>query len=131
MRNTFRRCIVFVPGKRQCRLLYTVFSRLLPCTYVYADLPKREENIEAFRKGEKRYIFATSVLERGVTIAELETVVILDYYHTFDAGNIVQMVGRIGRGINDRFGKAYVMSDVYSKEIRKAISYLKEANSHL
>ena len=45
--------------------------------------------------------------------------------------NYIQMLGRVGRSIDDPNGKAYLMTNSVDKEIIKTIKYLKEANSHL
>lgn len=129
MALTANRCIIFVPDKRSCRNLYLIFSRLFSCTYVYSDLKERESNITAFRQGDHRFIFSTSVLERGITIRNVD-VIILNFGKTFDQSNLIQMLGRVGRGM-DSDGRSYIISDHFSKEVEKTMQYLKKANSYL
>lgn len=130
MSLTANRCIIFVSNRRDCRLLYQIFSRFFSCTYVYSDLKERKENIEAFRKGKYQFIFSTSVLERGITIKDID-VIILDHDGIFDESNLVQMLGRVGRGIDSEQGRSYLLADKKDKPIKETISYLQRANSCL
>ncbi|MBR5341474.1 MAG: DEAD/DEAH box helicase [Erysipelotrichaceae bacterium] len=123
-------CIIFVSNKKECRNLYRLFSNFFSCTYVYADLKERNENINAFKENRKRFIFSTTVLERGITIRNI-SVIILNFSRTFDESNFVQMLGRVGRGIGNDEGETYLISDHYSKQISRTMDYLKKANSYL
>ena len=123
-------CIVFVSSKETCRILYKIFSHLYSCTYVFAELENRNKNILDFKNKKYKYIFATTVLERGITIKDIN-VIILDFDSIFDLSNLVQMLGRVGRSIDNPTGQAYILSNHFSKDINNTIKYLKEANSYL
>ena len=77
-----------------------------------------------------KYIFSTSVLERGMTIPNIN-VVILNYYSIFDESNLIQMLGRLQRGLNSDLGDGYIISNHRSKQIDNTIKYLKEANAYI
>lgn len=123
-------CIIFVSSKSMCKALYKIFSRLFSCTYVYADLLDRNKNISDFKNKKCKFIFATSVLERGVTIKDIN-VVILNFGKVFDESNLIQMLGRVGRSINNPYGEAYILSDHLDKNITNTIAYLNYANGFL
>lgn len=125
-----RQCIIFVSSKKICTSLYHIFKRLLSVTYVYSDLDKRQKNINDFKERKYQFIISTTVLERGITIPNID-VIILDYDKIFDQSSIIQMLGRINRGINDNSGKAYIMTDSINKKIIDIINYLRKANSHI
>ena len=130
LRSMANQCIIFVSSKKMCKILYRIFSHLYSCTYVYSDLQTRDKNIIDFKNKKYKYIFATTVLERGITIKDVN-VVILNFDSTFDSANFIQMLGRIGRNINSPYGEAYILSNHYDKNIISTINYLKEANSYL
>ena len=130
MKKMNNQCLIFVANKTLCTNMYKIFSHFFSCTYVYSDLDKRKENIQMFRDGKKKYCFSTTVMERGVTIQGI-SVIIYDYDNIFDQSNLIQMLGRVNRGIGDNSGKTYIFSDKYSTHIKQTISYLKEANSYL
>ena len=130
MSLTANRCIIFVSAKRKCEQLYKIASRFFSCTYVYSDLKQRKENIAAFREKKYRFLISTTVMERGITIPEV-SVIILHHDGVFDEGNLVQMLGRVGRGVGYEEGRSYLFCTYKDRQVRKTVAYLKEANSHL
>jgi competence protein ComFA len=130
MRRMANQCLIFVPSKKLCRIMYRIFVHLFTCTYVYADLEERNKNVLSFRNGEKKFCFSTTVLERGITIKGI-SVIIYDYGNIFDQSNLIQMLGRVNRGIGDNEGKTFLFTDRYSRKLAQTIKYLKEANSYL
>lgn len=130
LKRSRRQSIVFVSSRKDCILLYRAMSLFHSCTYVYSDLEERDRNIEAFRRGEYRHIIATSVLERGITVRNID-VIVVSTSQIFKESNYVQMLGRIGRGIGNDEGEAYILCTRKDREIRNTLSYLYKANSHL
>ena len=68
--------------------------------------------------------------ERGITIKNV-SVIIMNFANTFDQSNLIQMLGRVGRGTDSVAGDAYVISDHLDHDIRETLKYLKKANSYL
>ena len=130
LRRMENQCIIFTVSKRDCKAFYRIFYRFFSCTYVYADLPERKKHIEDFREKKYRFIFATTVLERGITIKNV-SVIIMNFANVFDQSNLIQMLGRVGRGTDCVAGDAYVISNRFDPNIRETLKYLKKANSYL
>lgn len=128
LKNMNEQCIIFVSSKKICIMMYYLFKRLINCTYVYSDLKDRDKNIMAFKNKKYQFIFATSVLERGITIKDVNVLILIFNKGVFDKSSLVQMLGRVGRNFNNPYGKAYILSSVLGKEIKEAISELKDAN---
>ena len=99
-------------------------------TYVYSDLNDRDLNISSFKNKKYQFIVSTTVLERGVTISGID-VIIMDYDNIFDQSNLIQMLGRINRGVSNNDGKAYILTDSINRKLIDTVRYLKEANNHL
>ena len=123
-------CIIFVSSKRICRYLYYILKNMYSITYVYSDLNDRDLNISSFKNKKYQFIVSTTVLERGVTISGID-VIIMDYDNIFDQSNLIQMLGRINRGVSNNDGKAYILTDSINRKLIDTIKYLKEANNHL
>lgn len=123
-------CIIFVSSVNMCKLLYKIFSHLFSCTYVYAELDERRNNILDFKNKKYKYIFATTVLERGITIKDVN-VIILNFDNLFDEANLIQMLGRVGRNYKNPYGQAYILSNHFDPKITSTIKYLQEANSYV
>lgn len=131
LKNMNNQCIIFVSNKKLCKYLYLIYKRFFNCTYVYSDLDKRDENIKAFKNKEYKYIFSTTVLERGVTFLDINAIIINTNKNVFDEGSLVQMLGRVGRNFKNPYGEAYILSTHKDKEIDKAVLNIKEANEKL
>lgn len=130
MSLTANQCIIFVSGKRKCEQLYRLTSSFFSCTYVYSDLEQRKENIAAFRSKKYRFLISTTVMERGITIRQV-SVIILHYDGVFDEANLIQMLGRVGRGVGNDEGRSYLFCERRDTQVRRTLAYLKEANCHL
>ena len=128
MKNMENQCIIFVSSRRKCKDLYTFYKRFFSCTYVYSDLKERNKNIMDFKNKKYKFIFATTVLERGITIKDVNVIILVDRNGAFDCSNLVQMTGRVGRNYKNPYGKAYILSSLRDKEINKCIKEIKDAN---
>lgn len=120
--------IIFVSSKKMAVFVYRILKPFFSICYVYSDYEKRDENILKFRKGEYRLAVSTTVMERGLTLNLISIYVIYERQNAFDTSSLVQIVGRVRRGLNSEIGEAYIISSVYSKNIRECINQLKEAN---
>ena len=130
MTKMANQCLIFMPDRKSCRNMYRFFSHFFSCTYVYSDLEERNNNIAAFRNREKQFMFTTTVLERGITLKRI-SVIIFDYGNIFDEANLIQMLGRVNRGIGDNDGKTYLFTNRYSIHLKNTLTYLEEANNYL
>lgn len=120
--------IIFVSSKKMAVLVYRLLKPFFSVCYVYSDYEKRDENILKFRNGVYRYAISTTVLERGISLNRISVYILYDHPDAFDTSSLVQIVGRVRRGLNSETGEAYIISSVFSKDIRGCINQLKEAN---
>ncbi|MBR2577498.1 MAG: hypothetical protein IKE38_01075, partial [Erysipelotrichaceae bacterium] len=121
-------CIVFVSTRKECTYLYYLYRIFFSCTYVYSDLDRRDENIRDFKDKKYRFIFATTVLERGITIKDVNVVVMNLHKGIFAEENIIQMLGRVGRNYANPYGEAYILSRYRTRDVTNSVSFIKEAN---
>lgn len=128
MRKMKNQCIIFVSSKKQCVRLYRLLKIIFSCTYVYSDLKERNDNIYKFKNKEYQYIVSTTVLERGITIKDVNVIVYYDRQNAFDKSSLIQMTGRVGRNYKNPYGDAYIFSNNINKEIINCVNEIKEAN---
>jgi len=128
MYQTTDQCIIFVSSKKRCRLLYFLYHFFFRCTYVYSDLVERNQNIKNFKEKKYQFIFSTSVLERGITIKDVDVVILFDREGAFTKASLIQMCGRVGRSITNPYGKATILSTISSIEIEKCQNEIRKAN---
>lgn len=124
-------CIVFVPRKSECEILYRIYKHFYKVTYAYSELEDREKNIIDFKNKEYDFIFSTTVLERGITIKDVNVIVMFTHKSCFNENSLTQMTGRVGRNVLNPYGEAYIFTSFISKEIYKTVKHLKECNNEL
>lgn len=128
MKKMTNQCIIFVSSKKMCLTLYTIFKHLYKCTYVYSDLKERNDHIFRFKNKEYQFIISTTVLERGITIKDVNVIVLYDRSNAFDKASLIQMTGRVGRNYLNPYGEAYILTNNINKNIKQCIAEIKEAN---
>lgn len=131
MKKQTNQCIIFVTSKKASELLCKFYKNFFSCTYAYSDLADRNKNIKDFKEKKYQFCFSTTILERGITIYDVNVIVLNFIKEVFDESSLIQMLGRVGRNINNPYGKAYILTNHYDKEIKKAIVSIKKANSYL
>lgn len=96
---------LFVPHVRYvdevCLLLRELDDRI---EGVHAEDPKRKEKVAAFRKGDIPLLVTTTILERGVTVANLQVAVLGAEDVIFSESALVQIAGRVGRSSREPDG---------------------------
>ena len=128
LNNSHGQYIIFCETKKQCLYTYYLLRLFFKTTYVYSDLKERDENIKAFKDKKYRLIVATTVLERGITIKDVNVILVINNHYVFDKASIIQMTGRVGRNYYNPFGKAYIITNKISKEIKAACAEISYAN---
>ncbi len=64
---------------------------------VHAEDPDRKEKVEMLRNNEVPGLLTTTILERGITISNVQVAVIGTEASIFTASALIQIAGRIGR----------------------------------
>lgn len=95
---------------------------------VYSEDPDRLDKVKAIRTGELRYLITTTILERGVTFANLDVFVLGADDKTFSTAALVQIAGRVGRNVNRPFGDVIFLCCDYTMTIKKAAGQIKTMN---
>ena len=128
LRSSTKQWIVFVSSKKKCERLNNVFKKFLNSTYVYSDLDKRRKNINDFKAKKYRIIFSTTVLERGITINDVNVLILFDRKDAFSKESLIQMCGRVGRSINNPYGDLYILSSCFDRNISMCKKEIEGAN---
>ena len=123
---------VFAPTIEECELTYHMLNLIMPSgNYVHSKRENRKEIISAFRKGAFTYLVTTSVLERGVTVKNLQVIVYHADHDLYTSGVLVQIAGRVGRKIDAPEGEVIYLACKKTKEMEESIRNIKESNKAL
>ena len=126
-------CFVFAPTIDLCESLYTKVSLVVRNgDYVHSQRAEKERIIDDFKKGKLNYLITTSVLERGVTIKNLQVLV----YHAdsraiYDSPTLIQIAGRVGRKMDSPSGEVIFYAEKETEGISDAIRKIEHCNTFL
>ena len=130
--NEKKPVFVFAPTIEECEKLFFLLKPFFPNgNYVHSKREGRERIINNFRKNRTFYLITTSVLERGVTVKNLQVIVYHSDNEIYDKGTLIQIAGRVGRKIDAPTGEVYFLSNKETEEMRKAKQDILKANEAL
>ncbi|HEY8365398.1 MAG TPA: helicase-related protein [Haloplasmataceae bacterium] len=123
-----RQTFIFVPSIELGQKLEEILGKLFYCKFVYAEMPNRKTLINQFREKKIQFLITTTILERGVTVSNVDVCIINTDDEIFDERAIVQISGRAGRDVRYPVGDVYLFADYYTRSIKGAIKTIKQMN---
>ena len=124
--------LVFVPKISWVEIWVAQLQVHFPCRRVagsYSSDANRHQKIEQLRSGHYDLFVTTTILERGVTIARAQVVVLAADHPVFDERALVQMAGRAGRTTEYPGGRVLFLGRHRNGVIKTAIRRIKDQNS--
>ena len=127
-----KQVFIFVPTIDQsiniARFLKLFFSK---GTYVNSKRNDNEEIIDDFRLAKYQYLVTTAVLERGITVKNLQVIVFNADHAIYDDRALIQIAGRAGRKKDAPEGEVIFIAKRETKHIQRAIQDINAANKAL
>jgi len=97
--ETKRRALLFVPTI-DCghKFQATIKKHIkLDVDFVYSSDADRGEKVARFKNGEGQFLITTMILERGVTIPNIDVAIFACEHDVYEESALVQISGRVGR----------------------------------
>lgn len=123
--------LVFVPTIKLSINLYNlikIFAK--PGYFVNSKAKNREEIINAFRSGKLKFLITTMVLERGVTIDNLQVIIFDADHKIYTKETLIQISGRVGRKAKHPTGDVILLSNKTSPVMFESIKKIEFANKN-
>ena len=97
--NRQRRALLFVPSIKMGRQLKKVLLKRmgLDVNFVFSNDEQRLEKVQQFKEGKGQFLITTMILERGVTIVDIDVAIFAAHHEVFEESALVQISGRVGR----------------------------------
>ncbi len=116
--------MVFVPTKKAAKRLNYWCKLFYRCNYVTSNRNNKDEIIKQFKAKALDILITTTLMERGITIENVQ-VIILDCAHpVFDSASIMQISGRVGRKASAPSGDCWLVTNYLSPAINEALANL-------
>ncbi|MFE0441388.1 DEAD/DEAH box helicase [Aerococcus sp. NPDC058936] len=126
-----RRVLVFMPN------IGLMLTFVKSCRQAFADYlfesvsskdPDRITKVQNMRDGRYDFLFSTTILERGVTFANIDVIVLGSEDQTFTTAALVQISGRVGRKPKWPSGSVYFLHYGKTKASIAAIRQIRSMN---
>ena len=123
---------IFVPTIRECEDIYQKLKRKHPSGHcVHSKVSARSIIIKSFKNGHYDYLVTTAVLERGVTVRNLQVIIFGADNLIYDENALIQISGRVGRKYDAFKGEVIFIAASRTLAIEKSIKRIKEQNEYL
>lgn len=120
--------LVFVPTIDECEELYNKCKFIKNGYFVHSKKEDREQIITDFKNNKYDYLITTSVLERGVTIKNLQVIVFNAEHELYDEKSLIQISGRVGRKMDAYEGEVIFIASYITEEMQKCCKEIIRAN---
>ena len=123
---------VFCPTINACEQTFDVLRFIFKNVgYVHSKCFDRNDRIDSFRKGITKILVTTAVLERGVTVKDLQVIIFGADHPLYTSAALIQISGRVGRKKDAPDGEVVFIAKRETKEMIEAINEIKKANENL
>ena len=123
---------IFTPTIEMCEKVYSTLRFLFKdVRYVHSKCENRNEIIQSFRNGDFKLLVTTAVLERGVTVKDLQVIVFNADHKLYTSAALIQIAGRVGRKKECPTGEVIFIGSKKTDEMEQSIEEIKRANQSL
>ncbi len=124
--------LIFCPTIDECEKLFKIVGKLFNNgNFVHSKKIDREEVISDFKVRKYDFLLTTTLLERGITIKNLQVIVYDAQCLIYDAKTLIQISGRVGRKIDSYDGEVIFISDYITMAMIQAKKEIESANEEL
>ena len=77
------------------------------------------------------YLVTTSVLERGVTVRNLQVIIVQTDHKIYEKDTLIQISGRVGRKADAPNGEVIYLSNSITQDMLDSINEIRQSNEAL
>lgn len=123
---------IFAPTIELCEKIYKVLSIFIRGgNFVHSKRNRRSEIIEEFRNKMYSFLVTTSVLERGVTVKDLQVIICQSDHKIYEKGTLIQIAGRVGRKKDAPSGEVIYLCEKVTTDMADSIKEIMKNNEAL
>ena len=127
-----KQIMIFTPTISICERVYKFLSLFVKNgNFVHSKRDERAEIIGDFKNKKYQYLVTTAVLERGVTIKDLQVIIFRADHPIYDSAALVQISGRVGRKKDAPTGEIVYLCREITSSIVESIEEIKKCNEVL
>lgn len=129
IKRMHKKCIIFVPRINDVDDLTRYLMRHHICAKgVSSTHENNQQAILQLKQNKLDVVVSTTILERGVTIEDVQVIVLNGEHNLFDSRTLIQIAGRVGRKPDHPTGHIYILTAVKTEGIDSCIKRIKALN---
>jgi len=122
--------LVFCPTITLSQQLFKYVNFIYPNgEIVNSEEAYREIRVARFKRKELDYLVTTSILERGITINNLQVIVCYANHPLFNSASLIQIAGRVGRKVRNPDGEVIFIGEYINDSITACIKEITDTNT--
>lgn len=130
IRHLHKKVLVFVPTVSMVdEIRHMLIINNISSSGVSSKHPNRQKTIQDFKESQTQVLVTTTLLERGITIEDIQVIVYQCQNHLFDRRTLIQISGRVGRKPLHPDGNIYFLSNEKTKGMKECIKTIKKLNT--
>lgn len=127
--NHKKTVLLFMPSIASAKQMYRLVSFWRKTCLFTSQTEDRAELMENIRNKMFQVVVCTTVLERGITIADVQVLVWHANHSVFDEATLIQILGRVGRTKEAYEGRGLLLCQRRSKSVDCCVASLKKMNA--
>ena len=120
--------LIFVPTIRLSKQLHLILRNFYAIDVINSKTVDKERIIDEFRNNKLQFLLCTTILERGVTFEGIDVLIYMGAHLVYTTSSLIQIVGRIGRGVQNTKGEVCLLTNSKTIEIEKCIESIRLDN---
>jgi len=122
--------LIFCPTITLSQQLFKYVNFIYPNgEIVNSEEVYREIRVARFKRKELDYLVTTSILERGITINNLQVIVCYANHPLFNSASLIQIAGRVGRKVRNPDGNVIFIGEYINDSITACIKEITDTNT--
>ncbi len=127
--NKNKPLLLYVPQIKDVAYYESYFSRFYKVKGVSSSTQNINDYLELLKNKQLDFIITTTILERGITIEDVQVIVVNSAHSIFDERCLMQICGRVGRKPNHPSGTIIFLDATSSKEMKQCIKTIIHLNT--
>ncbi|MDR2660903.1 MAG: DEAD/DEAH box helicase, partial [Lactobacillaceae bacterium] len=95
---------------------------------VWSGDAQRIDKVTKMRNNQIQFLVTTTILERGVTLKDINVIILGADHYLFNENNLVQIAGRVDRGQNSLAKNIFAIVEQQNSSLKKAIKQINFMN---
>lgn len=127
-----RQLLVFCPSVKKCWDYYQRLVKWQPqyvIEWIHGTDPDRIRKVDDFTNKKIDIIVCTTILERGVTFADIDVLIINSDHRVFDQATLIQIAGRVRRNKDYQEGNIFFLFHNLTPAMSAACDIINQMNN--